>query len=150
MILDFNYYEWQGKLLPLVRLTFEHSGIKIPYLCLLDSGAERTVSYTVIGQNLGIDFKDCPVEQVSGIGIAAEECHKCGEKIKMDMLAYKKEINLFIEGYGNNPVPVEVLFLIKKFDPSSDFTFMIGRRTFFERFDITFQESRKKFYLKPV
>ena len=122
----------------MARLVIENEdeGVKIPYLCLIDSGADETVSFASIGLDLRLDFKNCPKGKIGGLA--------------GDLIVYRKKINVIINGYEEK-IPLEVLWIAnKQFDPNTDFTFMIGRKVFFEKFDVTFQESKKKFYLKPV
>lgn len=148
-VINFDYYDLHDKLRPLARLTIENEDneFKIPYLCLIDSGADETTSFVSIGKDLQINFEKCPKEIVGGIG--SDICPNCKNKVPNKLIAYRKQINVIIEGYKEK-ISLDVLWLIKEFDPQTDFAFMMGRKTFFEKFDIIFQENKKKFNFKPI
>ena len=158
--LKFSYYKFQGNLRPIGRFIIEHETVQTPFLCLIDSGADVTVSYKIIGENMGIKFDRSQLEPIFGIGFN-EMCQNCNENmgkklicpkckkgVDLSLFAYRKKVNLIIPEYGDK-ISLDVLWVVKDFNPNEDLAFMLGRKDFFEKFDITVRENKKMFTLSP-
>jgi len=119
---------------PVAQFLIENDGRKQSFHCLIDSGADESMSFVEIGKEFGLDFTDAERSYASGIG---------GD----DTLCFKKHILIHV---GNRSIPILVLWQNRKMDPSKDFPFVIGRLVFFDKFDVIFEQSKDKFHLKPI
>lgn len=93
---------------------------------LIDSGADKSVSFKEIGESLGIIFSGSPTEPVDGL--------TGSEK------AWKKPVRMKI---GDEILLLEVLWLNRQMDTASDYPFILGRDTLFDAFDIEFVQNSK-------
>ena len=93
---------------------------------LIDSGADTSVSFKNIGEQLDIIFGGPTDDVVSGV---VGSCP-----------AWKKPINFKL---GNTEFITEVLWMDKKHDADSDFPIILGRDAVFQEFDITFCRNDK-------
>ena len=135
--ITFDYISYPASRKPILRpvanLTFEYFETKTSFYALIDSGADYSVSFEEFGRALGIKLDEDAVEDVEGVAT--------------NVKAYRHHITVSINGHK---VYLDVLWLKKKFDAGRDFPFIIGRQPFFDKFDITFRQSKRKFYLEPV
>jgi hypothetical protein len=99
-------------------------------MCLLDSGADNSVFPKDLGEKLGIDFSEIDPIDNPIRGIAGE--------IK-DIKMYKSPLN--IEFLGTK-ILTEVIWIDKK-----DINPVIGRKGFFDKFDVYYKKSVNKITL---
>ena len=104
-------------------MTFEYLGNTTSFYALIDSGADFSISFKEFGLALGIKFDEDASEEIEGVTTSLK--------------AYE---HLYLN----------VFWLDRKFDEGRDFPFIIGRQPFFDKFDVIFRQSKKKFYLEPV
>lgn len=105
-----------------IRLSYRHNFSKIETLCLLDSGADRNLFHSSLGESVGITIKKGKLVEHRGIG-------------GISLLAYRHKIKLFVGTYS--------------FETEADFSkdqtvSLLGRGGFFAFFKaITFKERDK-------
>lgn len=113
-----------------IRLVAESGGISFDTLALLDSGADLSVVTKDIAEALNLNLD---VKETTSIGI--------GGKVK------SKETTMGIRvGHGSETytfrIPVMVVF------DHIDFSVLLGRKGFFEKFKIEFDQRNLKVFLK--
>ncbi len=120
------------RLRPVIELPFRYaSGESLDISSLIDSGADRSVSFKEVGEGLGIKFVGKPSEPVTGI---------TGEES-----AWQKPVYVTI---GNETIHIDVLWMDRKFDPDSDFMMSLGREKIFDVFDVSFTRDKKIIFSK--
>lgn len=130
--LDFpNIKERDPTSRPAIRFVLEHKGAKMPFIGLIDSGADKSISFAIMGVSLGIKFDESQLTPISGIG--AE-----------DEWTYKHGINLIVGGHS---FPVLIHWIQRQFNPDKDIPLIIGRELFAE-FNITFKHKDRKLILE--
>lgn len=131
--LDFpNIKERDSTSRPAIRFVLEYKGTKMPYLGLVDSGADKSISFAIMGASLGIKFNESQLTPISGIG--AE-----------DEFAYKYGVNLIVDNH--HILPVLIHWIQRPFNPNKDIPLIVGRELFAE-FNITFKHKDKKLILE--
>ncbi|MBI2076536.1 MAG: hypothetical protein HYT72_04790 [Candidatus Aenigmarchaeota archaeon] len=118
-------------LLPFVlpEMTIEDNTTRIA--ALIDSGADKSVSFKEIGEGLGLKFFGQATEPISGIS---------GET-----KAWKLPIKVKI---GDEEFVIEINWMDKEMDANSDYPFVLGREGIFDKFDIEFKSNSKIIFRK--
>jgi hypothetical protein len=124
----FKYEEY-----PLIQIRFAHKNKKTPLIeALLDSGGDFIVIPLPIAKYLGAKLKKAESVNTAG-GVTTLF------KTKLDIIIGKsKKKKLVYKG-------LEVFVLDKE-----DIPVLVGRRPFFEDFEITFKKHKKQLVLKKV
>lgn len=116
-----HYYYDQRPYVP-IRLSHAHKLSKIETLCLLDSGADRNLLPSSLGESVGIKIKQGRLVEHRGIG-------------GVSLLAYRHKVKLFVGTYS---FAAEADFSKNQTVP------LLGRGGFFAFFKaITFKERDK-------
>jgi len=121
----------RGKLIkfrPAILIPFKHLtlDIEIQLDALIDSGADCSVSFREIGEQLGIKFEGKPKEEIGLVGNV--------------IMGWKAPIQFRI---GDNVIECDVRWADEKFDSENDFSFILGRDGLFEMFDIEFTRNKR-------
>lgn len=127
----FPYIPHRNKLKPLAKIKFnypEKDGIS--FAALIDSGADNSCSFVEVGEMLGIDFSQFDKEENVAYGIEGK-----------GLPGYKAPITYWI---GDKDITEDVRWLDIKFDPETNYFFVLGRNKVFKEFDIEFQERKER------
>ena len=132
-LFEFPFTKVRNSLYPYIEVDLKYVDDKKSeelMMCLLDSGADNCVFPKDIGERLGVDFSELdPIDQPVR-GIAGE--------IK-DVKMYKSPLT--IEFLGTT-ILTEVIWIDKK-----DINPVIGRKGFFDKFDVYYKQSPNKITL---
>lgn len=118
---------------PSIPITLFGKGGKYNFTALLDSGADVSAVPRSVAELLNLDFKNKKKEKAFGIGGFAWVVET---KINIEF-GKRHERHTF-------SVPVKVVLEDYDFPP------LIGRAGFFDKFNITFKQSKKRIVLKPI
>src|SRR5712692_5766616 len=102
-----------------IRLSRGNKGINL--LALIDSGADSSLFHKSVADALGIDYKQGPSRDFSGIS---------GRQAKIT--AYFHEVHLTVLGLSSIDLAVG-------FTESDGVAALLGQSGFFDEFDVTFQ-----------
>lgn len=103
-------------------------------MCLLDSGATETMVPKEIADLLGLEMKKSNKTTVTAVGGKTE--------------AWQSKIKIIVEEKGRRKHHITASTCILNDNDLDEI--VVGRAGFFEAFDITFMETRKRVRLKPV
>jgi hypothetical protein len=116
---------------PVIPVTLKSSRSQLDVLALLDSGADTAAMPRGIAEILKLDLSG-EREPVMGIGGEGE--------------AVKSRITIIVEhAHERYSIPAEVKVIL---DAKDEFPVLLGRKDFFEGFNITFKERDKRVVLK--
>jgi len=116
---------------PIIRIEVAFGEEKIPYLALIDSGADFSIFDAHIGELVGIDVK-------SGIPVVF-----AGAEKSRGSLAYLHEVDVKV---GTEKLETKVAFSYNVADNGHG---LLGQRGFFEHFVVKFDYAKKEIELKP-
>ncbi|MBU1134931.1 MAG: hypothetical protein KKG13_00250 [Nanoarchaeota archaeon] len=120
---------------PMIPVTFKGSKGMIDAVCLLDSGADVSTIPRGLAEIIGLDLSG-EKEEIQGIGGSIE--------------AIVSRVLIIIQRkHEKYQISAEVR-VIPPQDNEDKFPILIGRKDFFESFNITFKESNRKIILKKV
>ena len=130
-MIEFPYVEKYGRSLPLVPLTLYNAegDPVVRALCLVDSGATISLFNSSVAQDLGIEVEEGEPLTTRGIG---GEVQAYVHRIRCSVAAQTITGPVAFTKHLNTPFQI------------------IGRRGFFERFLIQFDELDRKVYFSPV
>jgi len=137
MTISFNYKRIQrpdpypSEAAPAIPITLIGPNERLDVIGLLDSGADFCVIPKSMAEILGLKL-NAKIEEVGGIG--------------GDAKAIPSSMQLNISKGRENYTFVVGVYVIDEL--KDDFPVLIGRDGFFDKFKITFVESKKKIYLK--
>ena len=139
--MEFDTRTSEGKIpRPIIHLPISSSSInKKNIACLLDSGADYSTSYKVIGEiYFGLKFtpNDRINMQITGVDTCPNrncEMHPCHSPV------YRKEINV---NFNGKKITLPVLWFDRGFNAEEDILLLLGR-DFFEHFNVTFKQKDK-------
>ena len=133
----FPYIQYNNKLKPLVNIKFQYAGNKeIFFTALIDSGADKSCSFVTIGKKLGIDFTDYDLQKDIAFGLNGK-----------GVSGYLVPISFWI---GEHCITTEAAWLNTKFDSERHYPFLLGREKVFDKFDIVFQEHKKRTIFRKI
>ncbi|MCE4600213.1 MAG: aspartyl protease family protein [Desulfurococcales archaeon] len=125
----FPYIAYHGRFYPIIPVIVEGREKAVVY-ALVDSGATISLFHKSIAEDIGIDLTDSKQVYLAGIGGYVK--------------AYiKEQVRIMVEGLRDLYIPIAFTEHIV-----SDLA-ILGRRGFFEAFEITFREWEKKLVIKP-
>jgi hypothetical protein len=130
-LFEFPFFKLNKILRPYIEVELSHTDTdkKIEVMCLLDAGADYTVMPKDLGESLGIDFSELdPVEPPTGVG-GKLEWKKC----------YKSPLTI---GFLGTSIITEVYWI-----DSKEIQPLIGRRGFFENFDVYYKQASDRITL---
>lgn len=138
MVLNFKYKEVVNpdkikKKRPMVPITFSDGDESFEVLALLDSGADQTAMSQEMAEALGLDLTGT---KSTAFGIGG----------KVDCVNSRVHITIQ-KGHEhyNMTVPVKVILM-----KDLQFPPLLGRLGFFDEFEITFNDHKKKMVLKKI
>ncbi|MBI2667875.1 aspartyl protease family protein [Candidatus Woesearchaeota archaeon] len=138
MTITFNYKTierpdpFPSESAPAIPITLIGSKDKIDIIGLLDSGADYSVIPKDMAEILGLDLSS-KSEEIGGIGGNVKAIKT---KMKINISKGRENYTFLIGVYAVED------------DMKDDFPILIGREDFFDKFKITFIESKKKIYIK--
>lgn len=116
--------------IPAIPIVLKGPRATIATMGLIDSGADVSAIHASIAEHLGLDMEG-PLEETGVVGGSVESIIS---EVKMNVPKENKS------GYFQIPVMV-----VKS---KREFPFLIGRDGFFERYIVTFDESKERIKLK--
>ena len=119
-------------LYPIIPITLRGKEKQLDVMALLDSGADYTAIPKGIAEYIGMDLSK-KAETIVGVGG------------KIQAIPSRVMINIQ-HGHESYSISAEVRVL----DVDDKFPMLIGRKDFFEKFEITFKEKDKRIILKKV
>jgi len=126
----YNYVVIRGRPYPMIPVTIR-ARYKAKLYALVDSGAVISLFHTSIADDVGIDLSSCRREYLAGIGGYIP--------------AYiVNNVLVEIEGLRKIRIPIAFTEYI-----SSDLA-ILGRKGFFEKFEIVFREWKRELKLKII
>jgi hypothetical protein len=128
MELKFPYVFLRGEFYPMIPVNLKKNERSIETLALIDSGATISVFQGSLGESLGIDLESGKKKLFQGIG---------GK-----IIGYIHSVVLKI---ANLEFDCEVAF---SYELATSMN-ILGRKGFFDKFLLTFDEQRKEVILKP-
>lgn len=107
------------------------TGEKISLASLIDSGADKSISFKAIGKVLGIKFSGKPTDKITGIDRVVK--------------GWKRPISI---EFCNQRFSIDVVWLNKRFNAEEDILMILGRAPLFDKFDIEFKNNSKIVFRK--
>ncbi|HIH76612.1 MAG TPA: hypothetical protein HA343_04790 [Methanomassiliicoccales archaeon] len=138
MVLSFKYKEVANpegikKKRPMVPVTFSNGEVSFETLALLDSGADASAISKEMAEVLGLDLTGKP-EKSYGIGGAVD--------------TITSRVNISVQkGHEHYIMTVDVRVILKD---DIQLPPLLGRAGFFDEFEITFNDHKKKITLKKL
>lgn len=138
MVLNFKYKEVenpekQKKKRPMVPIVFSNGDESFEVLALLDSGADFTAMSLEMAEALNLDLSG-KREKAFGIG-GSVDCVTSRVKITVQ------------KGHEHYTMTAPVKVILKD---GFQFPPLLGRQGFFDEFEITFNDNKKKMILKKI
>ena len=120
---SFNYID--GK--PFIKVRFDNADFDVQ--CLVDSGADFSIFSAAIGEAIGIDFSEWDPLTESVSGLVSEITSR----------KWRVPVTIHLGGVPRG-ITIEAIFV-----DSPDINNILGRKTFFDKFDeIIFDEKNSK------
>lgn len=139
-----SYTEFEGSIRPTVSLQLFFKGkLKTTVTCLLDSGADTTTFPGGLSKAIyGCNFKEMTFDYLKRIGSdrITTNC-LCSRQIESIQLPLSVKFDKY-------DFPLEVNWIVDN-KISDNVMPVVGRKGFFELFDITFKQREKKIILTP-
>ena len=123
-------------------IDIRHEGMIIK--ALVDSGADRSVSFKQVGEVLGLDFTHdrSVVSNLYGL----HRCDREGCELNpLCLKTYEKPLSFSV---GDKQVVLPISWIERKFNVETGFMLILGR-DFFSYFDILFKQRDEQFALFP-
>jgi hypothetical protein len=117
---------------PVISIPFLNlaNGAELSFTCLIDSGADESISFKSIGEAFGLDFSRRDKTSVDGLTGSCD--------------GWKAPISFKV---ANRTITLDVIWLDKEFDEESDYPFVLGRNGIFKEFHIIFRADEKVAFL---
>jgi len=137
-MIDFPYrrLETDGRTYPLIPIELKRRDRILPFLCLIDSGANVSLFHADVADLLGITLRTGVEQELHGIGgVIRGRLHQVNCAL----------VHPTDEGVTKYPFKCRIVF---SRDIQVPFQ-IVGRLDFFQSFTVTFDENEQKIYLDP-